>query len=205
MSRKLAFRGTGMVHLLLVVLVFSGCALSPEAKSAKHIEAGKKLLLKNDAARAILEFRDASQATPKNPEAHYQLSLGYLAAGDLARGVASLRKTLELNPRHAAAQLRLARLMAGADDPGVLKDAQQRLQALLQEAPENTDALHALALTELKLGERTNAIQHLELAMTAAPQEILSAVMLATAKLQAKDIKGAEDSLKKACENSPKS
>jgi tetratricopeptide (TPR) repeat protein len=195
----------GTTCLLSVALAVSGCALSPEAKSAKHIEAGKKLLEKKDATRAILEFRNASQATPRNPEAHYQLGLGYLAAGDLARGLASLRKALELNPKHAGAQLRLASLMAGANDAAWVKEAQQRLQALLQESPENTEALHALAVTELKLGEPKNAMQHLEQALLAAPQEILNAVLVAEAKLHYHDVKGAEDVLKKAVENAPKS
>ena len=205
MSGRLLLRATGAIHVLVVALVFSGCAWSPEAKSAKHIEAGKKLLLKNDVARAILEFRTATQATPKEAEAYYQLSLAYLAAHDLPRGASNLRKTLELNPKHAGAQLRLAELMAGTSDPGMLMDARRRLQALLQETPENAETLHALALTELKLGETESAMQHLERAMTAGPQEILPAVTLAETKLRQGDLKGAEDVLKRACENSPKS
>src|ERR1017187_7176667 len=107
-----------MVALLLVAVASAGCMRSPEAKSAAYIEAGKRLLEKKDPVRAILQFRNAAQATPRNPEAHYQISLAYLASGDLRHGVASLRKTLELNPKHTAAQLRLAQLMAGASDQG---------------------------------------------------------------------------------------
>ena len=191
--------------LVLGVLAFSGCTRSPEAKSAVYIEAGKRLLEKKDPARAILQFRNATQATPKNPEAYYQLGLAHLATGDLRNGVASLRKAIELNPKHTAAKLRLAQLMAGASDQGVLKDAQQRLQALLQDTADNPDALHALALTELKLGDTTEAMRHLDMALAAAPQELMIAITLAQARLQNKDVKGAEAVLVKACENSPKS
>ena len=59
-----------MVALLLGVLAFVGCMRSPEAKSAAYIEAGKKLLEKKDPARAILQFRNAAQATPKSAEAY---------------------------------------------------------------------------------------------------------------------------------------
>src|ERR1035437_1315652 len=167
-----------IVHILLLsmALTFSGCMRSPEAKSARYMEAGKKLLQKNDAPRAILQFRSAAQVTPRNPEIYYQLGIAYLAAGDLRNGVAGLRKALELNPKHGAARLRLGQLMASTNDPGVLKDAQQRLQALLQDTPDDPDALHALALAELKLGEPEDAMQLLDRAIAAAPQEVLIAV-----------------------------
>src|ERR1017187_9917857 len=194
-----------MVVLLLVVLAFAGCTRSPEAKSAAYIEAGKKLLEKNDPARAILQFKNAAQATPKNAEAYYQLGKAFLAVGDLRGGVAGPRESVELNPKQTAAQLRLADLMTNASDPEVLKDAQQRLQALLQDAPENADALHSLALTELKLGEAEAAVQHLGRAMATAPNELVFAVTLAQAKLQQKDLRGAENVLKKACADFPNS
>lgn len=191
--------------MLLLTLGLSSCRSSPEAKSARFLETGKKLLQKNDAARAILQFQSAAQVTPRNPEIYYQLGIAYLAAGDPHNGVACLRKALELNPKHAAAQLRLAQLMASTSEPAMLKDAQQRLQALLQDAPDNADALHALALVELKLGEPEDAMQLLERAIAAAPQEVIIAATLAQAKVQQKDLKGAEEVLRKACENSPKS
>ena len=193
-----------MVALLLAILGFAGCSRSPEAKSAAYMEAGKKLLQK-DPARAILEFRNATQATPKSAEAYYQLALAYLGTADLRNGVASLRKALELNPKHAGARFRLADLMTNANDPEVVKDAQQRLQALLQDAPEDPDALHSLALTELKLGEADAAVSHLARAMASAPSELVFAVTLADAKLQQKDVTGAEAVLKKACQDFPKS
>ena len=167
--------------------------------------AGKKLLEKKDPARAILQFRNAIQATPTDPEAYYQLGLASLAAGDLRQGALALRKTLELNPKHAAAQLRLASLMTYADDPALLKDAERRLRGLLQSTPDDAETLHALALAELKLGEPEDATRLLERAIAAAPQELLIAVTLAQAKIAQKDWKAAEEILRKACENSPKS
>jgi tetratricopeptide (TPR) repeat protein len=166
---------------------------------------GKKLLERKDPTRAILQFRNAAQATPRDPEVYYQLGLASLAAGDIRQGVFALRKALELNPKHAAAQFRLAALMTYANDSADLKDAKQRLQALLQDTPDDPDTLHALALAELKLGEPEDAMQLLERAIVAAPQELTIAVTLAQTKLQQKDSKGAEKVLKKACENSPKS
>jgi len=187
-----------------MALAFTGCGRSPEAKSARYIDAGKALMQKGNPVRAILEFRNAVQAAPKNAEAYYQLGLAYLARQDYRNAVAGLRQAIALNPKHSAAKLRLAQLMASVSDPGVLKDARQRLQELIEGEPDNPDALHALALTELKLGDASDAMQHLVLALADAStsQELTIAVTLAQAKLQQKDAKGAEDVLKKACEKS---
>jgi tetratricopeptide (TPR) repeat protein len=205
MKLRRAVGSKGIASLLVAVaLAFSSCVSSPEAKSAQFIEKGKKLMNQKDAPRAILAFLNAVQATPKNAEAYYQLGLAHLATGDLRKGVASIRRALELNPKHEAAQLRLAELMTHTSDQDILHEAQVRLMTLLQSSPNNTDALHALALTELKLGEPQDAEQHLEQAISLAPQELILAVTLADAKVQEKDFKAAEDILKNACANNSK-
>jgi tetratricopeptide (TPR) repeat protein len=205
MNRKVFLARTAWLIVLLALALCGACDRSPEAKSARFMAAGKKLLEKKDPARAILQFRNAVQATPRNPEAYYQLGLASLAAGDVRQGVVALRKTLDLNPKHAGAQLRLAELMTYATDPEMLKGARQRLEALVQDSPQNADALHALALTELKLGEPNEAVQDLERAVASSPQEMVFAVTLAQAKLAQNDSKGAEAILKKACDDFPKS
>src|SRR2546423_7167009 len=136
---------TIVIPLALITLGLLGCAGSPEARSAKFMTAGKKLLQNNNPARALLEFQNAARVTPKSSDVYYQLGVAYLALGDLRNGVAGLRKSLELNPKNTGAQLRLAQLMAGASDPKFVRDAQQRLESLLRDAPDNPDALHALA------------------------------------------------------------
>jgi tetratricopeptide (TPR) repeat protein len=184
--------------LSVLTILLSGCFQSPQVKSAHYIDSGKALLQKHDVARAILEFRNAVQASPKNDEAYYQRALAFLSQRDLGHAITDLRQTIALNPNHAGAKLALAQLMASATDPGVLKDARKRLQSLLDGDPENPDALHALALTELKLGDTANALEHLETALADAStsQELTIALTLARAKLQQKDAKGAEEVLK---------
>lgn len=189
----------------LLMIAVAGCSRSPEVQSARFMDAGKQLMQKGDAARALLEFKNAAQATPRNPDVYYQLGRAYVASGDWGKGVANLKRVLELNPKHEQARLMIAQLMSYSDQPSILKEAQDRLQALLEDTPESPDALHTLALTELKLGDVNDAIQLLDRAMKGAPQELIIAVTLAQAKLQQQDAKGAEVVLKKACENLPKS
>ncbi len=207
MNIRSGSRPTGVaLSFLAMALLLSGCVRSPEAKSATYLEAGKKLLAKNDPNRAILQFRNAVQATPKNAEAYYQLSLADFAAGDLPNGVANLRKALELNPKHRPAQLRMAQLMAMASDPALGQGSPGAPpEDCCRTAPDDADALHALAFAELKLNEPEAAIQNLGRAMVLAPQDLMLAVSMADAKLKQKDTKGAEEVLKKASQDSPKS
>ncbi|MGA7413401.1 MAG: tetratricopeptide repeat protein, partial [Bryobacteraceae bacterium] len=150
--------------LLLFTFALSSCVSSPEARSARFIENGKNQLKKKDAQRAILEFQNALKATPGNAEAYYQLAIAYLAVGDGVRAGASLRQALQINPKHRAAQLLIAKLMASTNDPNYLQDAQKRLQALLQDSPNDPVELYALALSELKLNEPGDAMRDLALA-----------------------------------------
>ena len=191
--------------LLLLALALSSCASSPEARSGRFIENGKKQLKKKDAQRAILEFQNAVKARPGNAEAYYQLATAYLAVGDGVHAGASLRQALQINPKHRAAELLIAKLMASTNDTEYVQDAQKRLQALLQDSPHDADELYALALTELKLNEPGDAVRDLGLARSAAPDAIRISVSLAQAKLQQHDAKGAEEVLRQASENSPKS
>src|SRR5215469_4680738 len=191
--------------MLLLALAISSCVSSPEAKSARYIEAGKKYLEKKDAARAVLQFQNAVKQNPRNAEAYYQLAVGYLGVGDLHDGLVALHAATELNPKHKQAQLKLAEIMSGASEKKHLQDAKERLLALVQDDPENPAALQTLGLTELKLGSPDDAIGHLEQALKTAPQELFTSVTLAQAKLQQGDTKGAEEVLKKATEDSPKS
>jgi tetratricopeptide (TPR) repeat protein len=191
--------------LFAVMALLGACKTSPEARSARHMDAGAKLLQRNEASRAILEFRNAIQATPANAEAYYQLGLAFLAGADAVRAVSSFRHTLELNGAHAGAQLKLAQILAGVNDPAMWSDAQKRLEALLNDNPANSTALHALALTEMQLGGSEKAVRHLERAMSLAPRELMPAITLAQAKMQANDVKGAEQMLKAFSASSPKS
>lgn len=167
--------------------------------------AGKQLLKKHDVARAILEFKNATKATPKDPETHYQLAIAYIQSGDVIHGVPELRKVLEINPKHQEAQLILARLMSTVDDKEVLEDARRRLESMLEDTPNNSNALHALALTELKLGNSKNALENLGKAVAAAPSNVSIAVTLAQAKLRQGDAKGAEEVLLQAVAKNPNS
>jgi tetratricopeptide (TPR) repeat protein len=154
-----------------------------------------------------VEFKAAAAEMPKDAEPYYQIGLASIATGDIKTAIGALRRALDLNPKHAGAQLKIAQLMSLGDED-LTKEAEGRLRDLLQESPDGpdtTDVLNSLAFTELRLRRTNEAAQSLEQVLTRSPQALNSSVMLAKARLAQNNVRGAEEILKKACEASPHS
>ncbi len=197
--------GVSLGILALAGMFGSGCSESPQAKEARYLRSGKEFLKNKDHRRAIIELSNAVQAMPTDGEAYYQLGLAYLAAGDPAPAVTSLHKATTLNPKHSGAQIALSQLLASSGERALLQDAESRLRTLLADAPANPDTLNTLAFTEIKLGKPEEAMNLLSEALKQSPQPIASAVLMAKARLIQKDLPGAEDVLRRACQDHPKS
>jgi putative PEP-CTERM system TPR-repeat lipoprotein len=193
------------VAVILLLVTVGACNRTPEARRDAFMVRGKEYFAKANYPRAIVEFRNAAQATPKDPEPYYQLGLGFLAMQDYRTALISFRKALELNPNHVGAQLKIAQMKVNSGDAGLMKEAEAQLGTLLDGAPSNTDALDALALAQLKLADSETAAQTLDRALTQSPGDLTASVLLARTKLIQNDAAGAENVLKAACRNAPKS
>ena len=185
--------------------ILAGCNNSPQAKEAKFLRRGEALLEKKDYDRALLEFKNASQAMPRDAEPYYQMGMAYLASGTLGNGIASLRKATELNPRHEKAQLKLAELMTTSRDKELLQQAASRLEAVLSASPANSEANDALAIAEWKLGKTDEAIGRLAETIRKFPTRLQTSTELAQLKLRQNDLAGAEQVLKQAVASAPQS
>jgi tetratricopeptide (TPR) repeat protein len=183
----------------------SGCNTSPQAKEANSLRRGKELRDKKDFTRALIEFKNAASAMPKDAEPQYQMGLTYLEAGSPASGVGALRKAIALNPKHQQAQLKLAELMTTSGNKDLLEQAASRLETILSATPDNSEANDALALAEWKLGKTDDAIDRLEDTLKKFPTRLQTSVELARLKLTQKDWTAAEQILQKAVASAPQS
>jgi putative PEP-CTERM system TPR-repeat lipoprotein len=177
--------------------VFSGCSLSPQAKEAAYLNRGKALAQKGDYRRALLEYQNAVNLAPRDAEPYYQIGLAYQALSRPREAYLSFKKATDLNPQHTSAQVRLIDLAAVAGSQELVVDAEARAKTLVSSAPDNTEALHALAAAEFRLGKSEDAEQHLRLALEKMPHSLQSSVDLAVIRMRRNDYGGAEEVLKK--------
>jgi tetratricopeptide (TPR) repeat protein len=197
--------GMKICALMVTAVILGGCARSPEARRDRYVARGKQLLQKQDYGRALLEFRNAAQAKPDDAEVYYQMGLAFNAMGDIRAAYQAFGKAVALQPKHREAQLKIAQIQVASGDEDLAKEAQGRLKAFLAEGNGTAEMLNTLAFSELRLGDTESAIQNFERALAQSPGELLATVMLAQASYSRKDFKGAEDILKKACADVPKS
>jgi len=189
----------------VVLMASLACTRSPESREANYLKRGQAQMAKKDYARAILEFRGAIQAMPKEAEPYYQLGLAFSQSGNLSDAVASFRKATELNPKHTGAQLKLAELMAASRNKELIEQAATRLQDIIAASPDNSEAIDSLAQAELFLGKPEEAAKLLDESLRTFPAHLESSVTLARLKLSRKDMAGAEEVLKKAAASAPQS
>src|SRR5829696_2692101 len=119
------------LQVIVVSAVLSSCARSPEAKRDKFLEKGKALLEQKEYSRAVLEFRNAAQAMPRDAEAYYQLGLANLGLRNYRLATSSFQKATQLNPKHVEAQIKLAELMNVTDNKELLTQSETRMQEVL--------------------------------------------------------------------------
>lgn len=204
-SRRQSRRSAALGIVIFIFGIGAGCNRSPQEQEAKFLKRGHDYFKNKDYSRALLDFRNASKAMPKDAEPVYQMGLAYLASGSLTSAIGSFRKALELNPKHAEAQLKLAQLMASTSDRVLLAKAVGSLQDLLAASPANPDADDTLALAESKLGNTADAVQRLENTLKKFPARLQTSEELAQVKLKNRDLDGAEAVLRQAVVSAPQS
>jgi tetratricopeptide (TPR) repeat protein len=185
------------------MLICSAC--SPKAREDRALAQGRKEFQQRNYQVAIIHFKNAMEAEPKDAEPYYQLGLAYLASRDFATASSYFHKATELNPRHAGAQMKLAELLSTSRTKEMVEESQRRTKGVLALLPEDSDALDLLAFTELRLGQPASAEEHLEQALRNSPTHLKSSVALAQTRLARKDVAGAEEALQQAAEQSPQS
>lgn len=191
--------------LFAVCLGTLGCRRTPEEKAGKFLRDGTGFMSRQDYPRAILSFENAAKTLPGKAEPVYQLGLAYLAAGNLNAGIAAIFRATRLDPKHLRAQAKLAELMAQSGDKNLAQSGKKRMQGVLETAPDNIDALNALALDELALGDYQDAERHLKDALQRLPSNLTSSINLALVYLSKREASKAEEVLRVLRSSAPHS
>jgi tetratricopeptide (TPR) repeat protein len=187
-----------VIATLLLVLALASVGCSRESRSTRLLKEGKQQMAAGDMSSAIGLFARATQVSPPDPEAYYQLACANLLVGNGRTAAEELQKAIDLKPTYWDAQIKLAELMATSEEPAVLRDARENLLRTLQHVPTNAAALTALGIVEWKLGQKREAEAHLTQVLSYLPKHLNSRVALAKIKIASGDPASAETLLHKA-------
>jgi tetratricopeptide (TPR) repeat protein len=116
--------------------------------------------LKGDPAAAAKEMQTLVDAAPNDPQSLLDLAHAQEDAGDLAGARRSLQRTVELDPRHAAAQFMLGRVLARLGELSAAGDAFKIALSRYEELGSrqgSADTLNGLGNVALGLGQDAEA------------------------------------------------
>jgi tetratricopeptide (TPR) repeat protein len=128
-----------LIAALAITLVVSACGDAND-REAKYIKRGIALFEKGDYEKARLEFKNAGQIKPTDPEVRYRMGLIDEAQGELRNAFVSFSRAVEQDAHYYPALLKLASYYFAAEQYG---EAEPRLNEVLAGEPNNPNA-HAL-------------------------------------------------------------
>jgi tetratricopeptide (TPR) repeat protein len=158
-----------------LALLLAACAGSHE-RYMSHVERGKRYLAEDNIEKASVEFRNALQIEPKNPECLYLNGTLAEQRGNVREAVGLYQAAIDLKPAGEQPRAALARLL-------VLGGASQRaLEVIgpgLIEHPDSADLLAARAAAGHQLKDDVDAVKDAERAVQLQPANENAVAVLA--------------------------
>lgn len=141
MSRPVGFRSRALLIIVMLSLL-AGCARSPEAKKARHLERGDRYFQQEKYREAVLEYRNVLRIERDNTQAIRQLGLAYYQLGEMGHAGPYLLRTQQLEPENLETRLKLGRLYLLGSRP---EEAVREAEFVLERDPASLEALGLLA------------------------------------------------------------
>lgn len=186
------------VLLLAFALLLSGCFKSDEVAKKEYVEKGNDYFSKGKLSEAGIMYQRALQKDKRYAEAWYRLALLQLKQNQAAEAIGSLRRVVELDPKHPEASGRLLDLyglvyqVSTKDRDAVAREIENLVKNVQQMSPESFDAYRGGAIVDLLHREPAKAIDKLKKAMSMAPDRIDAALAYVQALAQTKQDEEAE-------------
>ena len=149
----------------------------------------KKAIAIGDGSKQEQElYRKAITLCPQLAEAHHNLAVLLVEAGDLDQAKTEIVKALALSDS-AEFRLALAHILVLKDD---LEGAKSEYQMVLEKSPQNEKALQGLSYIELEKGDEQTSIELLEQALEKNPLDEVSLYNRAVLAERTGNMDGAE-------------
>jgi len=144
-SRILAVLG------LCAAVALSGCG-GAQARKAKHLEKGQAYLTAGNLDKARVEFQNALQIAPTDPEARFESGVVLEKMGKIREAAQLYQGAIDVSPDHLAARTHLARLYVLSAVP---EKALEYLKPALDQHPDNAELLSLRAAAKVQQKDTT--------------------------------------------------
>jgi tetratricopeptide (TPR) repeat protein len=125
-----------------------------QARKARHLEKGQTYLADGNLEKARVEFRNALQIAPTDPEARFELGVVNEKLGKIREAAQFYQGAIDVSPEHLGAHTNLARLyvFSGAPDR-----AMELLKPSLEKHPNNSELLALRAAARIQQKDMSGA------------------------------------------------
>lgn len=162
--------------VLLLVAGLAACDSAPQ-KAARYLERGKALYQAGDYQKARLELKNALQINPKDVDALFLLARDQEKLNNWRQAASGYQRVIELSPRHAQAELRLARIYLLANLPD---RAAKLVDQAAKTRPEDPVVYTLRGALAAKRGDVAAAEKDAKVALQHDPNELDATMLLAS-------------------------
>ncbi|HLZ99650.1 MAG TPA: tetratricopeptide repeat protein [Steroidobacteraceae bacterium] len=166
MSRTILNPTTAVVALGLSVMALSACG-GAQARKAKHLEKGQTYLVAGNYEKARVEFQNALQIAPLDPEARFENGVVDEKLGKVREAAQFYQGAIDVSPDHLGARTNLARVYLFAGGPDKALDL---IKPALERHPDNSELLTLRAAARVQKNELGEGQADAERAVRLDPQ-----------------------------------
>ncbi|HEV2269395.1 MAG TPA: tetratricopeptide repeat protein [Steroidobacteraceae bacterium] len=158
-------RAAALSILILPLILLTGCT-GAEARRQSYIERGQTYLAQGDYTRASIEFRNAMQVSPKDPQARLLAGEAAERLGRYRDAAGLFQSVVESNPDNVQARVDLGQIF---DFGAVPQRALTLIKPALATHPNDPGLLTVRALARSQLGDYAGALADAKHAVQADP------------------------------------
>jgi tetratricopeptide (TPR) repeat protein len=182
--------------------VFLGACGTAQSRKAGYYQHGQTYYAAGNYDKARLEFRNAAQIDPKDPDVRFMLGQIAEKTGDVRGALGQYQAVLNGNPTYALARVALARLylLGGLPDK-----AMELVEPGLVSDPNNPQLLTVRGAARAQLGNQDAALEDALAAVKLAPGDDYAVALLASLYKQHNELDKAAAVVKTGLQHLPNS
>ncbi len=192
-------RSATLVAALSIFMVLTGCGGANDRR-ATHMSRGQEYFAAGNYEKARVEFRNALQIMPNDPDARFMNGRVAEKLGDLRTAVGMYQGTIDVNTDHVGARADLGRIMVFGGAPA---RALEIVEPGLAKHPEDAGLLTVRGAARVQLKDKAGALADAEHAVKNAPSDENAVALLASLYRQSGDNEHAVDLVKRTLDKKP--